>query len=646
VNIFYINRLKTLSIAELPYRIKQFILNQCERVFHSEIPDSLPIKPSRKILQPSLDKTEILPPTINVFDKSFNYDNITSTNWHQDFNSGKSFPIIYSKKINIRKDPTLSAKYIWEINRLQFLIQIVINYQQTKENAELSRFIEINKSWKENNPYLKGINWYSNIEVNLRLITWFLCWELLNADELIDQNKEFGLFVKDYWLPLIYQHCIYSYNNPSKYSSSNNHLIAEYSGLFIAATKWDFKESAKWIRYSQKGLETEILKQHSKNGVNKEEAANYIQFITDFFLLSYIVGENSLLPFSRTYKNQLQQIFNYIHDFLDCKGNCPKYGDEDGGKCFIADFNDKFNNFKSLLTSGAIIFKDPVLKSKSNGFDIKNQLLFGRLGKLIFNAIPNEDSVEGSKFYKEEGHFISRKKEEKREIYLHFDAAPLGYLSIAAHGHADALSFILHVDGHPVFVDPGTYTYHTDPKWRNYFIGTLAHNSIKINKHDQATIAGSTLWLQHYKCNILHSETTSEKDIIRASHTGYEKFGIIHTRELIFDKESAEIKITDTIKTKTQNPYFIEMPFHLHPGIEVKPINENCFSLKNKSGINVQLQTDLKLTAQVIHGQIKPTIVGWYSKSFSQKEPTNTILCSLEISKNIKFETTISMNQK
>ncbi len=41
------------------------------------------------------------------------------------------------------------------------------------------------------------------------------------------------------------------------------------------------------------------------------------------------------------------------------------------------------------------------------------------------------------------------------------DAAPLGFLSIAAHGHADALSFILHVDGSPILVDPGTFMYHT-----------------------------------------------------------------------------------------------------------------------------------------------------------------------------------------
>ena len=40
------------------------------------------------------------------------------------------------------------------------------------------------------------------------------------------------------------------------------------------------------------------------------------------------------------------------------------------------------------------------------------------------------------------------------------DHGPLGYLSIAAHGHADALAIWWHIDGQPVLVDAGTYLYH------------------------------------------------------------------------------------------------------------------------------------------------------------------------------------------
>lgn len=37
-----------------------------------------------------------------------------------------------------------------------------------------------------------------------------------------------------------------------------------------------------------------------------------------------------------------------------------------------------------------------------------------------------------------------------------FDHGPLGYLAIAAHGHADALSVCIALDSKPLLVDPGT----------------------------------------------------------------------------------------------------------------------------------------------------------------------------------------------
>jgi hypothetical protein len=615
-----------------------------EKIYLRSLISSVEIKPTKKILNPSAIPETADSGHLNIFGKHVNYTGIKPEDWQTDIFSGKKFPMDFAKKINIRNEPELSAKAIWEINRLQFLTPLALKYRTTKDAKYLDQFISAIQSWKNNNPYMVGVNWYSNIEINLRLITWFLCWEALDADKIIEQNAQFSAFVSDDWLPLIYQHCIYSYKNPSRHSSANNHLISEYAGLFIAASKWDFKESEKWIRYSQRGLETEIVKQHSDQGVNKEEAAEYIQFITDFFLLSFIVGENTSRPFSREYKDRLRKIFDYIYHFLDCKGNFPKYGDEDDGKCFIIDTDETFNNFTSLLTSGAIIFNDLKFKIKGNGPDARNLFLFGEKGIKKLDTIAGEEIIEQSKFYVEEGHFILRKKENDKEIYVHFDAAPLGFLSIAAHGHADALSFIMHLDGHPFFVDCGTYTYHTEPAWRKYFIGTLAHNTIRINKQNQAVTGGPTLWLKHYKTKVIQAESNENFDFVKASHNGYSKFGITHTREVHFEKDKHHIKIIDCINSKKTDDYLVEMPFHLHPTIQVNISNENKFDLSNDKSRRVTLQTDYKLNNLIIHGQTEPEINGWYSKSFMHKEPCQTIMSSVKTSGNTQFETIIYIN--
>ena len=87
--------------------------------------------------------------------------------------------------------------------------------------------------------------------------------------------------------------------------------------------------------------------------------------------------------------------------------------------------------------------------------------------------------------------------------HLVFDAGPLGYLGIAAHGHADALSFCLAIDDAWWLVDPGTYAYHSAPEWRSYFRGTSAHNTIRVNGNDQSQMGGAFMWLRKAHATVL-----------------------------------------------------------------------------------------------------------------------------------------------
>lgn len=377
---WYISRLRTISFPEFFFRIGQLLQKKIEK--HTSLAKSRKIKcenwPSSVLSLGDLSSYNV-EEEFDIFGSKFDFRK--SINWHQDILTKNVFPKTFSKEINIRSTQNISAKNVWEVNRLQFLTIIAIKYNQTKNKKHLNLFRDICESWIDDNPYLIGVNWYSNIEVNLRLITWFLSWEILDINEIMKQDENFRLFVEEKLMPVIYLHCQYSYKNPSRFSSANNHLISEYAGLFIASSFWKFNESEKWRIFSKKGLEKEIIRQHSKNGINKEEAAEYIQFITDFFLLSLVVGENNKDGFSSEYKRTLKKIFNYINDFLDIAGQFPNYGDEDDGKTFILSNNKEFNNFKSLLVSGSILFYNEKLKPKNYSFDLRNQILFGNLGK-------------------------------------------------------------------------------------------------------------------------------------------------------------------------------------------------------------------------------------------------------------------------
>jgi hypothetical protein len=639
MNNWYLNRFATMSAKEIPYRLLQFSQRKYEEYFVTgkRLPEvNIPLPDL--LLESELNSKELFPPEIDIFGKIFNYSD-SEIDWHRDIHSDVAFSRHFSKKISIRKNPELSAKNVWEINRLQFLPQISLNYKLTKDPDYIRLFLEIMNSWIDNNPYLRGINWYSNIEVNIRLINWFFCWELMDVSDLVERNPRVKHFVVTKWIPSIYQHCEFSSQNPSRYSSANNHLIAEYAGLFIAASYWKFDESDRWKKYAKQGLEKEIVLQHS-NGINREEAAEYIQFITDFFLIAFVVAERTANPFSETYRRSLKQVFEYILRFLDINGNYPAYGDGDDGKVISLSYKGEPNNFISLLTSASIIFRDQKFKHRLSVYDLKNQILFGAKGERVFNSLTREDRVLNSAFYPHEGHHIFRKQEGGKEIYMHFDSAPLGYLSIAAHGHADALSFILNINGYGIIVDPGTYSYHVSKEWRDYFVSTMAHNTICIDGTSQAYHAGDTMWLDHYSC-VLHSYGSDlPVEYVRAEHNGYKSAN--HIREVLFDKSSSSFTIIDEIVIAADAVCECMILFHLHPDIKVSRLSHNEFMLLHPDGIRVGISLGSFTGCKVIKGGQTP-ILGWYSASFGEKVPTNVICGEKKAGQSFKSVTKIDI---
>ncbi|CAN5578229.1 alginate lyase family protein [soil metagenome] len=651
---WYLNRLKTMSVPEFGYRAKQYLQKRNERnnkhiidhskndyndIFNSCLQCQVDIIPE-KYFEEFKDYNKL-----QFF--GFEIDLEKPIDWHLDISSDQRFPTGFSKDINIRSDEFGSAKVVWEISRLQFLLPLCIKYIDSKDEVIPERIMEIIESWIKENPYLRGINWYSNIEVGIRLIVWYFCWNILFQSEEIKNNDKFIRFAKEKWLPSIYEHCVFGSRNPSLFSSANNHLVAEYAGLFAGSTFWKFKESKVWQNYSLKGLEKQFPLQYSQNGVNREETARYTQYISDLFLISYSIGVKNGVSFSESYKNLLYKQGEYILNLLDVNNFCLQYGDEDDGKVLVWTKDNCEDNFASILGSGTVLFGDERFKSKSKSFDLKNWLLWGSAGQKKYDEVESVQSVLSSEFYEEEGHIIFRKMEPEisgSEIYLHFDAAPLGFLSIAAHGHSDALSVALHVDGEQFLTDPGTYAYHTDKEWREYFVSAMAHNTICIDNKNQAEHAGPTLWIDHFKVRILNAYKNVSEEKVTAAHDGYKKIGCSHTRSVQFSREQDCFIIEDEIEVNSSE-HIIYQPWHLNPKVEILKVNDTVFELKVKDVERyVKISLSEMLDVNIVNGQLDP-ILGWYSGSFLKKEKTNTILGTIKTNKigKVKIVTQIEI---
>ncbi|MDQ6705572.1 MAG: heparinase II/III-family protein, partial [Acidobacteriota bacterium] len=78
-------------------------------------------------------------------------------------------------------------------------------------------------------------------------------------------------------------------------------------------------------------------------------------------------------------------------------------------------------------------------------------------------------------------------------LHILADVGPFG-AGGAGHSHSDTLSFTMRSGDREILIDPGTYTYVADAKWRDWFRGSSAHNTIRIDGLDQADPAGPFRW--------------------------------------------------------------------------------------------------------------------------------------------------------
>ena len=156
------------------------------------------------------------------------------------------------------------------------------------------------------------------------------------------------------------------------------------------------------------------------------------------------------------------------------------------------------------------------------------------------------------------------------EIWCRCDGGPHGFLSIAAHAHADALSLEVRHDGVDILADPGTYCYHGEPEWRGWFRSTAAHNTIEIGGVSQSDSGGPFLWKTQARTTTLACDVGEQPvQTWRAEHDGYLRLTTptIHRRSVTLDSPGRCLTVVDTLDASA--PVELSMSWQLGPDVQV-----------------------------------------------------------------------------
>ena len=525
----------------------------------------------------------------------------------------------YAFRINHRsEEQTGNIKQVWEISRLQHLTLLATAWFLTQDESYAQRVASQLRSWWRENPFLSGVHWTSGIEIGIRLISLAWIRRLLDSwPPVADLFEHDALAVQQ-----IHWHQQYLAAFRSQGSSANNHVIAEAAGQLVAscAFPW-FGESERWRRRSAQLLERELIRNTFPSGIGRELASGYQRFVAELGLVAAVEADAADRPLSPAAWQRLCAMVDGAAALLDERMRPPRQGDEDEGRALLLDAPEP-NRWPSLLALG--------------------EALFGRLGwwppapadagSAIIGAlagrtrdIAGRPAARPSRFADAGITLLRTAPGRSPEIWCRCDGGPHGYLSIAAHAHADALSVEVRYGGVDVLADPGTYCYHGEPAWRSYFRSTIAHNTAELGGQSQSGDGGPFLWLRHANGRELEVADLGHVASWTAEHDGYTSLQppAGHRRTVRLDRASRSIDIVDEIG----GGHDVRLAFHLGP--DVRAELDGASAILRWPGAAAPGAARLELPRALrwsLHQGENDPILGWYSSGLGRRVPAVTLL--------------------
>ena len=546
-------------------------------------------------------------------------DDLTDPDWWCDPKTGRRAPWGYAFDVPYRNEDAVGdIKQIWELSRHQYLTVLAAAYAITGNERYAERVAEHLRSWWTANPPLRGVHWISGIELGIRLLSWVWIRRLLD-----DWPGAAGLFEDNpVALNQIWHHQRWLAAFPSRGSSANNHVIAEAAGQLAAACAFGwFPSSGRWRADALRSLERHLRSNTFPSGLNRELATEYHGLVLELGLAAVAEADAAGVPVPPSVRLVLLRMTDALAAVVDSRLRPPRQGDADDGHGLVVD-GAGTDRWASLLATGDAVFGRLEWWPAVTGTDVRTPLLAA-----LIRPYPKDAAAPAvSRPARRPAHFADAGLTVLRgpeEIWCRCDGGPHGFLSIAAHAHADALSVEVRHDGVDVLADPGTFCYHGQPRWRQYFRSTLGHNTLQLDGADQSVSGGPFLWTRQARTRVLAVDTSGE-GVARwcAEHDGYQ--GSVHRRRVELTAASQELKVVDEVRGPRRA---VRLAFHLGPAIAADLAGNRAALTWIRDGERRSAVLDLpaELSWRAHRGETDPPL-GWYSAGFGRKEPTTTLL--------------------
>jgi hypothetical protein len=203
----------------------------------------------------------------------------------------------------------------------------------------------------------------------------------------------------------------------------------------------------------------------------------------------------------------------------------------------------------------------------------------------------------------------------------------------------------LSLGGRPWLLDPGTFCYISADNEREWFRGTGAHNTLRIDGQDQAVPEGPFAWSSIPKVRAEQWVMGATFSLFSGSHTGYCRLPdpVVH-RRLVFHLHDGFWLVRDLAEAKDflhQDFHDLDLFWHFAPDLTVSPSGKTFIGAPSQ---NPQVATGhlrLALLPQEDAGWAGKLESGRFSTAYGQKVPAPVVRFTAKTKLPAEFTTLI-----
>lgn len=518
-------------------------------------------------------------------------------------------------------------KDTWEPARFAWSLDLAAANQHGPDGRYAASFWNSVETFLAANPVDTGPNWSSAQEIALRAIYWIISLGVIGNDPASSPARMTritqAIFQHAQRLPLTLNYAR---------SQNNNHVLSESLGLIFAGEYLAgvTPQAQRWISRGEQEFERALLQQIDDQGNYSQHSAIYHRMMLQLALLYEVRNRRIKREMPAAVSRKLELATRWLTAQLDpLSGRLPNLGHNDG---------------TLLLPFGSEEYRDmrPTAQASSLAFCGTYCLPHG-----------NWDELSA---------WLGLKSGENREVFQLASPAvhkvgsgnTWGTLrGVTYHGrpaHCDQLHVDMWWQGINIARDAGTYRYNAPAPWQNSLDCTRVHNTITIDERDQMERVSRFLWLDQAQAAWFPIEDTST---LKASHDGYRKLGLLHTRTLQFTQPDGFIVTDELSPIRDKTGHHRAVLHWLLPDWHWQ-VEENRLTLSHGPrhviltvealGENLQTVTpsDVSLIrgGQTLHGSHADILLGWESDTYAEKHPALSYSINIDFTTSLTFRST------